>query len=425
MKQYSKQRVTSKNDEGLVVSNQRTALQEVNREYDSGVVGGRGVPPMSSTDNPIAKPSRSPSSRPSLSIAGPSASPSVSRSFSPSSNPTKDPAAMNMSLADAAHDNTTSLHIPGWLHYNSNVTIALKRGRRDRLGSRMHAVFQLSTFADCYGYNFCVLHNSGQPYMHEMNIPICPQKFPPGMEQFHFNKKEEIDKPGVYLGGDPGVTSSVGNKSCLYSKPFRSYWKDRIIQSRQRGAFKDSEVANERLFAEKGNDTAIAAVHVRRGDIRNDNRRDIFKYDKVVIAAITEIRTLVEKRGKKPQVHLFSEDYGTTNWTAYGKLIDNWHLAPQMNSDFKGHQMDWALNLRDWYHFLEADILVTDGSFSSVPGYMRDDVNPATGFPLTFTYCVPGSKRHYNCDGFPHHNKGRIAYKMNPFELELRVNTTR
>ena len=161
LKQYSKQRVTSKNDEGLVVSNQRTALQEVNREYDSGVVGGRGVPPMSPTDNPIAKPSRSPSSRPSLSIAGPSASPSVSRSFSPSSNPTKDPAAMNMSLADAAHDNTTSLHIPGWLHYNSNVTIALKRGRRDRLGSRMHAVFQLSTFADCYGYNFCVLPNSG------------------------------------------------------------------------------------------------------------------------------------------------------------------------------------------------------------------------------------------------------------------------
>lgn len=66
------------------------------------------------------------------------------------------------------------------------------------------------------------------------------------------------------------------------------------------------------------------------------------------------------------------------------------HLAPQMNEAHTGHNMDLELNLRDWIHFLKADVLVTDGSFSNVVGALRDNVDPSNGFPLTFQYCKLG-----------------------------------
>lgn len=96
-----------------------------------------------------------------------------------------------------------------------------------------------------------------------------------------------------------------------------------------------------------------------------------------------------------------------------------------MNEAHTGHNMDLELNLRDWIHFLKADVLVTDGSFSNVVGALRDNVDPSNGFPLTFQYCKLGFKGHYhthNCGSNPYNNNLRIAWRERlgkRFEVQL------
>jgi hypothetical protein len=97
---------------------------------------------------------------------------------------------------------------------------------------------------------------------------------------------------------------------------------------------------------------------------------------------------IVNVLGKRCKVHVFSEAYGdTNNWTAYGKdIVDYFHLAPRMDEK-KKHAMDMELNLRDWKHFITADILIVGGTFSRIASYARDDPDSITGLPLTMTMC--------------------------------------
>lgn len=324
-------------------------------------------------------------------------------------------------------ENSFTLTMPQWLHSDSNVSIVMKFARVDRMGEQTRAFILLSAFADCHGYNFCVAHNSGQNYAFEFSVPICPPNFPSEGIPIYQLGKDPIAGPGIYEFWrdwkffDNHLLKFSGAEKCLYNDAFRRYWRERILAAPKRGAFKNSQLANEDLFPEKDTNTIIIAVHVRRGDITNTHRRDIFIPDMIVIEAISRIRTLLQAQGKFPLVHLFSENYGTTNWTAYKNVVDFWHLAPQMNSNNTiGHKMDWELNLRDWVHFLKADVMVTSGSFSETPGFLREDPDLSSGIPLTFKYCVIGAKRdyyHYLCNSFPYHNVSRIAYKMHGWHL--------
>jgi hypothetical protein len=49
-----------------------------------------------------------------------------------------------------------------------------------------------------------------------------------------------------------------------------------------------------------------------------------------------------------------------------------------------GHAMDTELNLRDWQHFIRAEILIVVGTFSATPALGRPKhPDPKTGLPLT------------------------------------------
>ncbi len=318
-----------------------------------------------------------------------------------------------------------------WFHNSSNVTIIMRRAQRDRMGSQFRQLFILSTFADCHGYNFCVHETSGQKYREEFSIPICPKDYEVGVQNFNefgMIGHREITEPGIYnffnYGQErdkfilPYIFLTNKDRGCLWSKPFKQYWKRKLLQTPTKGAFKNSTTANENLFTNQNhshNATNIVtiAVHIRRGDITYELRRDIFISDRIWTTAIKEVRKLMEDRGKVPEVHIFSEDYGTINWTAYEGFVDYWHLAPQMNDPLKGDNMDWELNVRDWMHFIKADVLLIGGTFSWMPGSMRDGPDPATGLPLTFYLCRDRGYFGSRCGDYSFMDLQHIRYDQN------------
>lgn len=288
--------------------------------------------------------------------------------------------------------------VPGWLHSPSNITIILDRARRDRLGGQMARVIKLSTYAHCRKYNFCVRSNSHQSNTEELGIPVCPED---QSRDWHEHKGfEEVDHsqslaPGFYhykerLNEDNQLDIIFRQQDefakCKNDNEIRDYWKNNILSAPSRGAFQSSDTAKENLF--KSENVTTIAVHVRRGDYAWESRRDVFTKDTVYIQAISQIRDLVKARASKgldrPEVHLFSEDYGTVNWTSYEGLVDVWHLAPFMGVN---QQMDWALNIRDWIHFIKADITIASGAFSTLPSKLKTDPDPKTGLPLLLGVC--------------------------------------
>ena len=318
-----------------------------------------------------------------------------------------------------------------WLHKSSNVTIIMTRARGDRMGSQFRQLFTLSAFADCNGYNFCLHEASSLEYSTEFGPPICPKDYEVGVQNdYDFGRTghTEISEPGNYHFNHKGtqrvrfmekqIFTLNNDRSCLWSKPFKQYWKRKLLQTPTKGAFKNSTTANENLFTNQNhshNATNIVtiAVHIRRGDITYELRRDKFISDLVCIAAIKEVRKLMEDRGKVPEVHIFSEDYGTINWTAYEGFVDYWHLAPQMNDPLKGDNMDWELNVRDWMHFIKADVLLIGGTFSWMPGSMRDGPDPSTGLPLTFYLCRDRGYFGSRCDDYSFLDLQHIRYDQN------------
>ncbi len=294
---------------------------------------------------------------------------------------------------------------PEWIHSSSDVVIVMGTAQVDRMGSQFRQIFSLSAFADCHGYNFCVSKDSGQKYAEEFGIPFCPNFTKDQLEShnsFGINREREITEPGIYHFRQSNqekkkfiqyiLKSHKDQEGCLWSKPFKQYWRKNLLQVTEKGVFKNSEIANKNLFTSNTTSSSQSkvitiAVHVRRGDITSDRRRDIFVSDNVWKGAIRSVRDLMVASNRMPEVHLFSENYGTTNWTHYTGLVDHWHLAPRMNHPLRGQRMDWDLNVRDWKHFLKADVLLIGGSFSWIPGSIREAPDPKTGLPLTFQLC--------------------------------------
>lgn len=133
------------------------------------------------------------------------------------------------------------------------------------------------------------------------------------------------------------------------------------------------------MNANTNENTTTIVVHIRRGDYLEAGRKVL--WDETYMALIEKLRAIVERTGKTPQVHIFSEDYGSIapykdgdlpkalNWSLYDGIVDprDMHLAPDMRESKKGlkthkarqkanNVMDMSLNLRDWRHFVEADI---------------------------------------------------------------------
>jgi len=169
---------------------------------------------------------------------------------------------------------------------------------------------------------------------------------------------------------------AVGGMSgdCLYPLSVRERWSWMIHKAASHPEINNT-LANQNFFwqGERVQDNTIfVAVHIRRGDLVSAGQRCI--WDEVYVQLLQKLRGALEQLGKRPVVHIFSEDYGMVdgahkifaNWTLYNGLVDEFHLAPRQKGDG-----DPAMHIRDWRHFLMADILVTGGTFSRVPAYGR------------------------------------------------------
>lgn len=269
-----------------------------------------------------------------------------------------------------------------------NVTIVMTKARRDRLGSNVGRPFNLMAYAQCKGYNFCVLQGRiglGDAF----HFPICPSDIYDTQPTIGNMFEVNITQSGIYNfhGNDNAMFQELGKTDihCLLNPKLRQTWREMILSAE---SYQDEKsVASQYLFQNK-NATKIV-IHIRRGDVPK-KRKAYFVKDETYVEAIRNLRNILIQRGKVPEVHIFSEEHGDTNWTAYDNLADYIHLAPQMNQ-VDEQKSDMELNLRDWRHFIEADVLIAGpGMYSRMASYARDDPDEVTGLPLTLSPCRMG-----------------------------------
>ena len=290
-----------------------------------------------------------------------------------------------------------------------NVTIAMRFPRKDRLGSNVQRPLLLMAYSHCMGYNFCI--GSGRAGVSEVfGFPTCPAN----ITDVHVGRifETEVNRSGFYdfVRDEVSLLKAVSeNVECALSASFRKTWRDMVFSAPQ---FQDpNAVASQDLFRNTTSAVTVA-VHIRRGDIADGN--PIFILDNVFVSIIKDLQERLAKAGRESEVHVFSEDYGFTNWTAYEGLVDKdkMHLAPRNQ---KKHAMDMDLNLRDWKHFINADVLVAGGTFSRIASYARDEADKVTGLPLTIHPCGLNRSGTFECTNaahftwsgafFKHHNR--------------------
>jgi len=272
-----------------------------------------------------------------------------------------------------------------------NVTIMMRYPRNDRMGSNLQRPLNLMAYAQCKGYNFCAASGRLGP-AEIFGFPMCPSDLTKQLPFVGSIFETPINESGVYSfqRNDGALLQAISeNVTCAYSSSFRAKWREMIFNIPY---FRDSQsVASQELFADDDNNVNSKikiAVHIRRGDI--SSRHPIYISDVTFRATIQKLKQMVLMvLRKESEVHIFSEAYGDTNWTSYRRglgMVDYFHLAPQMNQ-MNRHSMDIELNLRDWKHFITADILVVGGTFSRIASYAREDPSSITGLPLTMTLC--------------------------------------
>jgi hypothetical protein len=293
------------------------------------------------------------------------------------------------STIDAIHDHSNHENLTT-TSGELNVTIAMKFPRSDRLGSNVQRPLHLMAYSYCKGYKFCI--GPGRAGISSIfHFPTCPDN----IVDIHVGTifETEVNRSGSYTfhRDDGALLNAVAtNIECALAPSTRKIWRDMIFSAPQ---FQDPHnVAVQNLF---GNTTAVTvAVHIRRGDVRLGHPG--FFTDDVFVFAIKELQARIAKTGRDTEVHIFSEDYGDTNWTAYDGLVDTdkMHLAPQYHVNPIGRdKMDLDLNLRDWKHFITADVLVVGGTFSNIASLAREDPDETTGLPLTIISCKFNAKK--------------------------------
>lgn len=260
---------------------------------------------------------------------------------------------------------------------NINVTLTMRRHRKDRMGSRLQLPLTAWALARHHNWNFCAPHDD---MVHALSFPICPSGFlksTDAMPQFEFTTVQAITESGIYFvnpTNNPILRimnehEHNSSKTSLWSDSTVNEWRRMILESPLNNGMDSYLWSNPKAIH--------IAVNVRRGDIEPMKRNDVWTGDEQVIALIEMAKHYVHiVRGSVDvEVHLFSESYGTTNWTRYGDLVDYFHLAPKGSNDIN-------LNIRDWKHFVQADVLIVGGTFSLIPAYSRLDLADR-GLPIT------------------------------------------
>lgn len=316
---------------------------------------------------------------------------------------------------------------------HSNVTIVMRGHRPDRLGAQAIRPLNLMAWSHCKGYHFCIAEGQ-EGAVKSLKFPSCSQAWLEARKNITHrlvnkveNRFRDIDpnQESVYAyvrrgTNDSPIDTAIGNqKYCAYDTSLRQTWKEMILNAEytEPEKFQDH---NASFFSEEDPQIKTIAVHARRGDA-SPRLRDYYVPDATFQDLIRQLRSIVERMEFKPEVHLFSEDFGEAiNWTGYQGLVDHFHLAPKIVGG--RHSMDVDLNLRDWKHFVRADILVMNGSFSERPGMGRPNPSNETGLPLTLMPCFWAMKsvRQQDCKGFPHFFSRYQFHDESPSNVTLR-----
>lgn len=285
---------------------------------------------------------------------------------------------------------------------NKDIWIQMRFPRSDRLATNIELPLFLMAYAHCYGYSFCIQHDrlGLAKYFPGFVNQICPPDLGSRNLTWYGSPKEIFIRPPK----EPGIYASVDynelgrwmrkNEDCAFDDGMRKKWRQMILDasnSTLNPMIVNKTLAEEELF-EKTDDPRVVtvAINVRRGDNVEWGRK--VWLDQFYVMLLRHLRFVLEKAGKIPEVHLFSEDYGmvdpklniTRNWTMYEDLVQHFHLAPDMRTEKNEHAMDLDLNFRDWRHFLKADVLVADSHFATTPSLGRPKApDPRMGLPLT------------------------------------------
>ncbi|OEU07987.1 hypothetical protein FRACYDRAFT_250207 [Fragilariopsis cylindrus CCMP1102] len=291
--------------------------------------------------------------------------------------------------------------IAATIKYKDDIVIEMKYVRPDRLGSNIQRPLNLMAYANCNDFKFCIKEGSFGPAKYfDSSIEACPP-YTPDLKLYERLDSTLLNtpptKPGQYTflrDDDALIDWTKKNIDCGFDDVMRRKWGDMIINASLSPHISNSTLAEEELFESTDDPNVVTvAVHIRRGDFIDWNRKPFL--DQFYVALLRRLRSILQKAGKSPEVHVFSEDYGlvhrelniTRNWTMYDGLVEHFHLAQDMRGGGKDHAMNMDLNLRDWRHFVKADILVVGGTFSRVPALGRPEhPNPKTGLPLTIDH---------------------------------------
>ena len=283
-----------------------------------------------------------------------------------------------------------------------NIYIQFRSPRKDRLGSNMQRPLHLMSYAHCYRHIFCI--QEGQAgllkYFPALLNQTCPkdlgERLPWTDDEHKLFDNPPLKKPGVYAfkQNDNLLEKWVmTHMDCAFDDAMRKKWGQAIVDasSGDNPNVMNKTLASEDLFeANKDPNTVSVAINIRRGDISAWGRKTWL--DQYYVILLRHLRFLLDKAGRIPEVRLFSEDYGmidiknniTLNWTMYEGVVEHYHLAPDVSTPGNPHAMNIDLNLRDWRHFVQADILIVGGSFSRIPARGRPlQPNPETGLTLT------------------------------------------
>mmetsp|Transcript_41375 Transcript_41375/g.72741 ORF Transcript_41375/g.72741 Transcript_41375/m.72741 type:complete len:424 (-) Transcript_41375:111-1382(-) len=260
-----------------------------------------------------------------------------------------------------------------------SVTLTFQKHRRDRMGSRIQLPLSAWLVARHHGWNFC---SPPDPMASVLKFTICSS----GYEtlkllqgpRFEYHDDNITDSGVYYINRVRNtlwatIANSEQNAVSMLDNGAVEDWRQMIVS-----AYVRPELEEELWLSQN---SVRVAVHARRGDIRPGERNDVWIGDNQIIALIEMAKYYIRlKRGQDVtiEVHMFSEAYGVTNWTQYDTLVDRFHLAPEGSTDIER-------NLRDWKHFVLADVLIIGGSFSSHPAIARPDPSPDDGFPMTLS----------------------------------------
>jgi len=296
---------------------------------------------------------------------------------------------------------------------NRDVVIQMRYPRKDRLGSNIKRPVYLMAYAHYYSQYFCIMEGRLGLANHFSNgFEVCPEGLADklGWEGEEIFEHAPLNKSGVYVfkRRDRDLEQWFNrHQDVVFDEVLRKKWGNMIVDaSLYSKLLENTTLARQDLFEPSHTDNpnrVTVAINIRRGDFLHWSRG--LMLDQYYVILLRQLRSILTQMGKSPEVHLFSEDYGmidhklniTRNWTMYEGLVQHFHLAPDMNIHNTSHVMDLDLNLRDWRHFILADVLVVGATFSRMPALGRPLLpDPTTGLPLTIHMGGDTNRTNYN-----------------------------